>query len=73
MISTKILSQRSFLKLLSLSIRSNVIEAVGSCMCDCFREISLPSFVLLDVPMGVNPALEVLGADPLNIREVEAT
>ena len=73
MISTKVLSQRSFLKLLSLSIRSKVIEAVGSCMCDYLLELSLLSIGVLGVPIGVNPALGVLGADPLTVREVEAT
>ena len=42
-------------------------------MCDCLRELLLLSFVLLGVPMGAKSALEVLGADPLTIREVEAT
>ena len=50
-----------------------MVEAVGSCTCDCLRELSLLSIVLQCVTKGVNTALEVLGADPLMIREVEIT
>ena len=42
-------------------------------MCDYLLELSLLSIGVLGVPIGVNPALEVLGADPLTIREVETT